>query len=115
MNLHDRRVILVEVKTPGHMAWHVNLCKWRASLRFCQDRGYGWLELLRRVNEIPGVSYAREKITKRPNISLRLLAADPAALDQLKRVLEWVEQRAQAGWECGNPLETARLSVGRES
>ena len=55
------------------------------------------LELLRRVNEIPGVSFASEKITKLPNIRLGLLAADPAALDQLKRVLEWVEQRAQAG------------------
>jgi hypothetical protein len=55
------------------------------------------LELLRRVNEIPGVSFAREKIAKRPNIWLRQFAADPAALDQLKGVLEWVEQRAQAG------------------
>jgi hypothetical protein len=53
------------------------------------------LELLRRVNEIPGVSYGSEVITKRPSIPLSLLASEPAALEQLKRVLEWVEEQAK--------------------
>jgi hypothetical protein len=52
------------------------------------------LELLRRVNEIPGVSFGPEAITKRAWIQLRLLAGDPAALEQLKRVLEWIESEA---------------------
>ena len=38
---------------------------------------------------------ARE-ITKRPNIPPSLLAADPAALDQLKRVIEWIEAEASS-------------------
>jgi hypothetical protein len=52
------------------------------------------LELLRRVNEIPGVSFGPEVITKRPSIQLDLLASNPVALEQLKRVLEWVEAEA---------------------
>lgn len=54
------------------------------------------LELLRRVNEIPGVSYGAEVMTKRPSIPLSLLVANPEALEQLKRVLEWVAETAAA-------------------
>jgi hypothetical protein len=54
------------------------------------------VELLRLVNEIPGVSFGSERITKRPHIPLALFAADPAALEQLKRVLEWVAETASA-------------------
>lgn len=53
------------------------------------------LELLERVNRIPGVSFGVERINKRPSIRLSLLAADHAALAELKRVLEWVEERAR--------------------
>jgi hypothetical protein len=54
------------------------------------------LELLERVNLIPGVSFGVERISKRPSIRLSLLAANPAAVDQLKRALEWVEERARS-------------------
>jgi hypothetical protein len=49
------------------------------------------LELRRRINEIPGVSFGREVITARPPILLQLLAGDVSALEQLKLVLEWFE------------------------
>jgi hypothetical protein len=52
------------------------------------------LDLLGRVNRIPGVSIEPDKITKRPRVSLALLAHDERALEEFKRVLEWVEQRA---------------------
>jgi hypothetical protein len=52
------------------------------------------LELLRQVNKIPGVAFDAEVITRRPSIPVSLLASDPAALDMLKRVLEWVEEKA---------------------
>ena len=54
------------------------------------------LELVRRANEIPGVSFDPEAIAKRQSIDfrLRLLASDAAALEQLKRVLEWIETEA---------------------
>ncbi len=66
------------------------------------------LELLRRVNEIPGVSFGREVITKRPSIQLSLLASDPAALQQLKRTIEWVEAEAsQSGVADGRKARTS--------
>jgi hypothetical protein len=49
------------------------------------------LELLSRVNEIPGVSLGPEVITQRESIQLTLLSGIPGALEQLKRVLEWIE------------------------
>jgi hypothetical protein len=52
------------------------------------------LELLREVNEVPGVSFDADVITRRPSIPVSLLASNPAALDALKRVLEWVEEKA---------------------
>jgi hypothetical protein len=52
------------------------------------------LELLRRVNEIPGVSFGPEVITKRPSIPIAVLASNPRALDQLKAVLRWVAETA---------------------
>jgi hypothetical protein len=58
------------------------------------DNDHTRLELLERANRIPGVSIEREKITKRPRIPLALLAHNDGALEELKRVLEWVEQRA---------------------
>ena len=52
------------------------------------------LELLRRVNEIPGVSFGPEVITKRPSIPIAVLASSPRALGQLKAVLRWVAETA---------------------
>ena len=53
------------------------------------------LELLRLVNEIPGVPFCVEVISKRPSIQLSLLARDPSAVEGLKRVIEWVEQQTR--------------------
>ena len=44
---------------------------------------------LRRLNEIPGVSFPDDAITRRPRIQLSLLAADPEALELLKATLDW--------------------------
>ena len=55
------------------------------------DNDQARLELLRWVNEIPGVSFGPEVITRRPSIPLRVLASDPSALEQLKRTIEWFE------------------------
>jgi hypothetical protein len=52
-------------------------------------------ELLARINEIPGVAFADDAISKRPAIPLSVLSVDPAALAQLERALEWVEEAAQ--------------------
>ena len=54
------------------------------------DDGDVRLELLRRVNTIPGVSFDPEVITRRPSIPLGLLAADPTAVERLKEILDWV-------------------------
>ena len=53
------------------------------------------LHLLREVNEIPGVSFGSEVITKRPSIPLSLIASNPEVLEKLKRVIEWVEEEAR--------------------
>ncbi len=53
------------------------------------------LELLRRVNMIPGVSFGPEVIVKWPKIPLSLIAEDPAALEQLKRLVEWAAAAAE--------------------
>lgn len=52
------------------------------------------LHLLRQVNEIPGVSFGSEVITKRPSIPLSLLASNPEGVEKLKRVIELVEEEA---------------------
>ncbi len=46
-------------------------------------------DFLRRVNEVPGVAFPDDAVTRRPSIELSLLAADPAALDTLKNALDW--------------------------
>jgi hypothetical protein len=46
-------------------------------------------ELLRRLNDIPGVSIPQEAVTRRPSIPLALFAADPEALKALEGVLDW--------------------------
>jgi hypothetical protein len=58
------------------------------------------LELLRRFNEIPCVSFGPDVIARRPSIQLSLLAAG-AALEQMKRVLEWVEDTQRGGLREG--------------
>jgi hypothetical protein len=47
------------------------------------------LELLRRLNGVPGVSIPDDAITRQPSIPLALFAADPKALEALKGVLDW--------------------------
>jgi hypothetical protein len=52
------------------------------------------LELLQRVNAIPGVSFGADVITRRPSIQLSTLASNPGALEAMKDVLIWVEDAA---------------------
>jgi len=52
------------------------------------------LELLRRLNEIPGVALPPDAITKRPAIPFALLVAE-SALTQFEDVLAWVLQTAR--------------------
>jgi hypothetical protein len=51
-------------------------------------------ELLRRLNEIPGIALAPDTIDKTPSIQLALLSENHASSEQLKRVLEWLEAEA---------------------
>jgi hypothetical protein len=52
------------------------------------------IELVRRLNEIPGVALASDTINKTPSIQLALLSANDGSPEQLKRVLEWLEAEA---------------------
>jgi hypothetical protein len=58
-------------------------------------------ELLRRLNEIPGVAIPDEAITRRPRIPLDLLARDPAALDALLRTLAWFCETVRTSGRIG--------------
>ena len=53
-------------------------------------------EFVRCLNEIPGVSFGDDVITRRPRIALALLAENPAALDGFKQALVWAEEAAAA-------------------
>ena len=46
-------------------------------------------ELLRRLNEIPGVAITDVAITRRPRIPLDMLGRDPAALEAFLLVFDW--------------------------
>jgi len=52
-------------------------------------------ELLRRFNEIPGVTLPADSITRRPSIPQSALT-DPSALDQLLQVLDWFVEQIRA-------------------
>jgi Sigma-70, region 4/TnsA endonuclease N terminal len=43
LRLNDGRVLVVELKPRFQMALHANLAKWRAAIRFCHARGWGFL------------------------------------------------------------------------
>lgn len=51
---------------------------------------------LRRVNQIPGVHFPEDAITRRPRVLLSLLAADPEALRVLLQALEWFSSTVRA-------------------
>ena len=53
-------------------------------------------EFVRCLNEIPGVSFGEDVITRRPRIALALIAENPAALDGSKQALVWAEKAAAA-------------------
>lgn len=53
-------------------------------------------EFVRCLNEIPGVSFGDDVITRRPRIALALIAENPAALDGFKQALVWAEKAAAA-------------------
>jgi hypothetical protein len=46
-------------------------------------------ELLRKVNEIPGVNFSPDAIDRKPNFPLELLSA-PEALEKFKKAVEWM-------------------------
>jgi hypothetical protein len=52
-------------------------------------------ELLRRLNEIPGVAIPADGITRRPSIPLSLLK-DEAVLSQFLATFDWVIQEIRA-------------------
>jgi hypothetical protein len=60
------------------------------------DRAHAGFELLKRVNQIPGVDYDPQAINK-PSIgsALSALASKDAGPERLKRVLEWIEAEAR--------------------
>jgi hypothetical protein len=60
------------------------------------DRANARFELLKRVNQIPGVNYDPQEIHKPDKRSaLSALASNDAGLERLKRVLEWIEAEAR--------------------
>lgn len=56
------------------------------------------LELLDRLNAIPGVSISPSKIAQRPSIALAKLRAE-SALDHFIATLDWAWQEIQAAWK----------------
>jgi hypothetical protein len=55
------------------------------------------LELLRLLNEIPGIDISTDKLTKRPTFGLSVLKGEDA-LERFLETLDWAVQRAKA-WE----------------
>ena len=53
------------------------------------------LELLRRLNELPGVDLPEDGITRRPSISFAALA-NPNALAMFLKVMEWAIKEVEA-------------------
>jgi hypothetical protein len=54
------------------------------------------LELLRRINEAPGVDLPDDGITRRPSIPLSVLAADPSALARFTDAISWALDAVRA-------------------
>jgi len=54
------------------------------------------LELVRRLNEIPGVDIPADGITRRPSFPI-LLLQDPKALETFQRAIEWAIQTVKEG------------------
>jgi hypothetical protein len=57
------------------------------------------LELLRRLNELPGVNLPEDGINRRPSISF-LTLVDPNALATFLKVIEWTIQEVEAAPNC---------------
>jgi hypothetical protein len=53
-------------------------------------------ELLRRVNEVPGLSFGPESLGKKPVFALELLAS-PLALEKFRSVVEWMIGQIRSG------------------
>jgi hypothetical protein len=56
-------------------------------------------ELLRQLDQIPGVSIPEDAVTRRPRIRLALLAASPEALACFMGVLDWVCEMVRSSAE----------------
>jgi hypothetical protein len=80
----------IEFSTSGRIAVH-----FRVGGQPPVDRDHARFELLKRVNQIPGVRYDPAAITKQSiGFELRVLARNHDALEQLEHVLEWIEAEA---------------------
>jgi hypothetical protein len=62
------------------------------------------LELLRRLNDISGVTVPRKAIDKYPSIALTTLNEE-AALAQFLRVLDWIAQEIRTSNRSGQSTE----------
>ena len=58
--------------------------------------------MLRRLNEIPGVSMADDAITRRPRMELKTLT-NPQAMQRFFEVLDWMVEQMQTR----DPLQSA--------
>jgi hypothetical protein len=70
--------------------FYVNFDKMKKQPPF--DDEHKRLELLRRLNDIPGVTIPRDAIEKWPSITLTTFN-DEAALAQFLEVLDWIAQK----------------------
>jgi hypothetical protein len=82
---------LITIWTSGYVS--INFQYMQNSLPFDDENNR--LELLRRLNEIPGVALPQTVITRFPSIPLVALK-DESTLKQLLEILDWVVQEIQA-------------------
>ena len=84
---------VIGVWTNGSVEMQFQYMQSKPSSPFADDSKR--VELLRRLNEIPGVALPADSITRRPGIPLPTFT-DEAALEQFLETLGWVVQRIKA-------------------
>lgn len=65
-------------------------------------------ELMRRLNEIDGVHILEGQLTKRPSVSLAVLASNRSETEKLLNVLDWVVEQYRSGQPPQPEAETLR-------
>jgi hypothetical protein len=93
--MYRRSIQLVSPPVPREFGW-LFLIIFRPPFRFAYlrtkapfDRELVMDELLKKMNEIPGLSFGREALGKKPAFPLQLLAP-PDALQKFKAAVEWM-------------------------